>query len=391
MNRFGKLWSGALVVLSAALFIGPASSLYAQQGEPEQALELERAGKNTEAEAAWRVVAQREPRNAEAFAHLGLVQARQDHYADAVTSYRRALALNPALPGLELNLGLALFKAQDFKGAIQPFTAALKEHPGDERIIILLGMAHYGMGDYLVAIPYLRRAADYDRTSLPLRLALAHSCMWSKQYQCVLDVYKQILALNADSAEADMLAGEALDQKGDSTGAIEQFRAAVKSNPKEPNAHFGLGYLLWTQSHYPEAAEQFLAELENDPNHAQARVYLGDCYVQTNQYDKAKPVLEKIVADGHAQAMVYRDLGAIYANEGRNEDAVRELKQAIALDAGDVTSHWRLARLYQAMGQKDEAKVEFQKASTLVKRDNNQTLYDKLASSQAQQASVSSK
>ena len=45
-------------------------------------------------------------------------------------------------------------------------------------------------------------------------------------------------------AEADMLAGEALDEEGKISEATEQFRAAVKANPKEPNAHFGLGYLL---------------------------------------------------------------------------------------------------------------------------------------------------
>lgn len=378
MKLSKKLW---LFAVLAVFSVG--ACIYAQQQEVEQALALERTGRNAEAEAAWHVVVERQPHNAQALAQLGLVQARQEHYTDAVASYRRALALDPKLPGLELNLGLALFKAQDFKGSIQPFTAALEEHPGDERIMILLGMAHYGMGDYLVAIPYLKRAADHDPTSLPLRLALAHSCMWSRQYQCVLDVYKQILALNADSAEADMLAGEALDQQGDNAGAIAQFRAAVKSNPKEPNAHFGLGYLLWTLNHFPEAAEQFQAELEVDPEHADARTYLGDCYVQMNQYDKARPLLEQAAARGQEQAMVHRDLGIVYAGEGKNEEAVREFKQALALDAGDVASHWRLAKLYQAMGMRAEAGAEFQKASTLVKRGDDQTLFDKLSAANA--------
>ena len=61
-----------------------------------------------------------------------------------------------------------------------------------------------------------------------MRLTLAHSCLWSKQYDCVMEVYKEILALNAESAEADMLAGEALDEKGDDAGAIEQFRDCRK-------------------------------------------------------------------------------------------------------------------------------------------------------------------
>jgi hypothetical protein len=31
------------------------------------------------------------------------------------------------------------------------------------------------------------------------------------------------------------------------------------------NVHFGLGYLLWKQHHFDEAAKEFQAELENDP------------------------------------------------------------------------------------------------------------------------------
>src|SRR5271165_4513952 len=161
------------------------------------------------------------------------------------------------MPSLQLNLGLALFKAGKFQEAIQPFNAELIKHPGDQRLTILLGMSHYGMGDYAGAIPYLQEAVKKDTQSLPLRLTLAHSCLWTKQYQCVLDVYKQILDLNAESAEADMLAGEALDEKGDNAGATEQFRAAVRANPKEPNVHFGLGYLLWAQSRFAEAAPEF--------------------------------------------------------------------------------------------------------------------------------------
>ena len=41
--------------------------------------------------------------------------------------------------------------------------------------------------------------------------------------------------MNAESAEADMLAGEALDEMNDHAGATQQFRAAVKANPQEPN------------------------------------------------------------------------------------------------------------------------------------------------------------
>ena len=353
----------------------------AQGTDRDRALALEQSGQNVEAEQIWSAISQAEAQNVESLAHIGLLEARQEHYEAAIDHYRKALALNPAFPGLQMNLGLALFKAASFPEAIKTFSAEIRKHPGDQRLTILLGMAHYGMGDYLVAVPYLKEAASKDPQNLPLRLTLAHSCLWSKQFDCVLDVYKEILALNAESPEADMLVGEALDEKGDNTGAIEQFRAAAKAKPTEPNVHFGLAYLLWKQSQFDEAAKEFQAELDNDPTHAEARAYLGDCYVELNDYAKAKPELEKSVTADTSFALIHRDLGIVYANMGRDDDAVRELLTAIALDPKDVAPHWRLAKLYQSMGKREESKIEFAKASAM-KKESSQALYQKLSSPQ---------
>ncbi len=64
------------------------------------AFELEQNGQTVEAEAAWRSVLRVHPSDAEAYAHIGLLEARQQHYDAAVPMYRKALALNPSFPGL---------------------------------------------------------------------------------------------------------------------------------------------------------------------------------------------------------------------------------------------------------------------------------------------------
>jgi tetratricopeptide (TPR) repeat protein len=337
----------------------------AAQNPRQAALTLEQQGKNTEAEAAWRTFSKAHPVNPEPYAHLGLLEARQEHYKEAISLYRKALAINPNVPAVRRDLGLALFKSGNLHDAIQEFNRLLKDQPNDFQLITLAGMAHYGLAEYEEAVPYLKDAAESDKQSLPLRLALAHSCLWSKQYQCVMDTYHEILALNADSAEADMIAGEALDEMKDNEGSTKMFRAAVKANPKEPNVHFGLGYLLWSQKQYPEAASEFQAELANDPNHVQAMEYLADIDVQLNQMDKARALLERAVKMNSALPLVHLDLGIVYSNADRNQDALRELTAAAKLSPDDVDVHWRLGRLYRSLGRKDEAKAEFDKASTL--------------------------
>jgi tetratricopeptide (TPR) repeat protein len=364
----------------------PAQAKPTDESPRQTAIMLEQQGKNAESETAWRAVAKAHPANPEPYAHLGLLEARQEHYKEAVPLYRKALALNPAFPALRLNLGLALFKAGETKDALEQFNFLLKKaspsSPEVQRLRILIGMAHYGLGEFNEAVPYLKTAAANDPGNLGLRLSLAHSCMWTKKYQCVMDTYHEILLLNAESAEADMLAGEALDELKDHDGAIKQFRAAVQANPKEPDVHFGLGYLLWTQRQYPEAATEFQAELANNPDQTQAFTYLGDAQMRMDHPEAALPLLEKVEQTDPAIFLVHLDLGILFTDAGRQQDALRELNVAAKLRPDEVDPHWRLGRLYRAMGKKDEAKAEFDKASSITKAADD-ALIDKISGPQA--------
>jgi tetratricopeptide (TPR) repeat protein len=352
----------------------------------QEALALEQQGKNREAELKWRAIFKAHPENPEPLAHIGLLEARQEHYKEAVPFYRKALAFNPNVPGLRLNLALALFKGGELKEAVPELEILRRSAPANspdaQRATILIGMAYYGLAEYVKAAPYLKEAADYEPNNLPLLLALEHSYLWSNQFKYVLDVYHRILSLNPDSAEADMVAGEALDQLKDNAGATEMFRAAVKADPKLPNAHFGLGYLLWTQKQYPDAAREFQAELANDPKHVQSMLYLADADIQMNQINDATPLLESTIKLDPTLALAHLDLGIVDSEAERNDDALRELTLAEKLIPEDVNVHWRLARLYRAMGKKEEAKAEFDKASNLTKNSDDD-LFKKIANSSA--------
>jgi len=284
------------------------------------AVQLEQQGKTAEAEAAWSALAKAFPKNPEPLAHLGLLEARQEHYSEAIGYYRKAMALNPAMPRLRFNLGLAYFKAGQYKDALGIFNPLFKaEQPGSDeaqRLSILIGMSHYGLAEFGEAVPYLKQATAHDAENLPLQLTLARSCLLSKDYPCVLDAFHRILALNPESAEAHMLMGEALDAMTDTAGAMREMRAAIEANPKEPNAHFGLGYLLWTQGKTEEASKEFEAELDLVPGHDMAALYLADAEIQMNKLDEARPLLERVVKSNPANAMGHLELGIVLIDAG---------------------------------------------------------------------------
>jgi len=383
MDVIGVPLSRALVAVVFALAClgasGQIRDSYAQQRSA--AIALQQQGRVVEAEAAWQAVLKSHPADAEACANIGFLESQQQHYPQAVRYYRRALALNPRLPGLQMNLGLALFKAGMMKEAAAAFLPLYREanpdSPDAQRLRLLIGMADYGASDYAAAVPFLREAMARDPKDLPYRLVLAHSCLWSKQYQCVLDVYHQILNLNAESAEADMLAGEAYDEMRDHDDAIQQFRNAVKQDPRVPGVHFGLGYLLWCQNYFEEAARQFQMEAENTPGDAQTVAYWADSEVRLNHPDVARPLLERALRLNDRQELPWLDLGIIDADAGHRDSAMREFKQAARLDPSDAKVHWRLARLYKSMGLSAQAQAEFDKTRNLNKAENEQ-LVEKL-------------
>ena len=67
-----------MLAMAATYCLGQAAGAPHQQRQA--ALALEQQGKNVEAEAAWRVFLKAHPTNPEPYAHLGLLEARQEHY-----------------------------------------------------------------------------------------------------------------------------------------------------------------------------------------------------------------------------------------------------------------------------------------------------------------------
>ena len=350
---------------------------------------LEQQGRWSEAEVAWLAIAKTRPGDAEAYAHLGLLKAHEGRYGEAVPFYLRALALNPEMPEVRLNLGLAYFKAGDLRSAVASFEpllrTALEGSPEALRLTTLIGLADYGMGAYAAAIPHLQKATAADPQDLPFRLMLAHSCLWSKHYECVLATYREILILNPDSAEGDMLAGEAYDEMKNETAAIAQFQAAVKADPKAPNVHFGYGYLLWRILKFNEAENEFRSELENNPENTLALTYLADTEIRLNHSDEALSYLEHAIRIDSSIALVHLDLGILYRERERNDDALRELKAAESLTPDDPAIHWQLGRTYRTLGQKTEAMAEFEKTRSLQNAES-QSVRDKMNQLEAKSA-----
>ena len=340
----------------------------AQGSKSATAIALDQQGKYAEATEIWRGVTKANPRDAIAFASLGLDLARQEQYPDAVKAYRKALTLSPKLPGLQLNLGLAEFKQGRFDAAIPPLKAAAAEATSpalSTQAHMLLGMAYYGAAQFANASKTLKPLATADPTNIELRKVLAQSCLGAKDYDCALAEFRAILEQNPDSAAVHILLGEAYDGMKETDKAIAEFKAAEQISPNEPNLHFGLGYLYWKSQAYDDAKREFEAELATSPDDAQALAYLGDVELQRNNTEKAEALLLKSTQQSDKVRIAYLDLGSIRMQQKKYDEAVKDLQRAIAIDPSQPDAHYRLGRAYKAVGKNVLAEAEFAKTREL--------------------------
>jgi Tfp pilus assembly protein PilF len=347
------------------LAVGLSHIAVAQSATPAQAQGLEQEGKLEEARKAWRTITEQDPKDAAAFASLGVVLSRQQRYKEAASAYRKALALDPKLPGVQLNLGLAEFKQGEFESAIRPLEAALNADPSSSQAKTLLGISYYGANRFPEAIKYLEPIAQVDPDNTELHHILAQSCLFAKQYQCALDEFRKILHQDPNSAAAHILIGEALDGLGKTPEAIAEFEAAAKASPREPNVYFGVGFLYWKSNQYDQAEVRFQNQLALDPSNAPTLAYLGDIEMKRGNTDKALGHLRQAVQARADIRIAYLDLGAILTDQRRYKDAIFFLQRAVQLDPAQADAHYRLGRVYQNMGNAAAAQQELKKVQEL--------------------------
>src|SRR5262249_49863451 len=157
---------------------------------------------------------------ARAYMNLGVMQAQAKRFARAAEFFEQAVAGDPAFPRAQYSLGVSYFNAQQYEKAADPLARALAES-GDVDVRRMLALAYLNTDAYDKAAALLNDDPDKERDP-SLAYAYGLALVRSNQIPEAEAVFSRLIAAHGDTAELNVVLGQAHAQQGDYDGGIER-------------------------------------------------------------------------------------------------------------------------------------------------------------------------
>ncbi len=342
-----------------ALLLIASCAICAQSPPPEQlfkeAVQAQQRGDDALAVRKYQELLKRYPDAAEARANLGAALVKLGRFDEGIEQYRTALAKNAGNAALLFNLALAYYKKGALHEAVEQLTAL---HPdADTRVATLLGdcYARLGQDDRVVAVlaPVEKAHPDDLAVAWLLGSALIHAghrrdglqlvdlvarqgnsaeayllagqtALKLNEFERARDYADAALRLNPQLPGALTLRGTVLTYLGDTQGAIAVLRQAVAADPKDFEAHLGLGAAMHTERDLEGAREHLARARELKPDSNLALYEWARLERTEGKSEAAMKDMERVVRTDPNWAQPHIELAALYFKLNRQSDGERE-------------------------------------------------------------------
>jgi tetratricopeptide (TPR) repeat protein len=312
----------------------------------------------------------------------------------------------------QYRLGLAAVRRGELRGALRYLKAAidLDAESADYWLAYCEALAACGETATALAVAEGARqrgvsGAALDGMAARLRLASSPPDFAALHSMALRDhregrlapaaaLYRQVLALQPDFAEAHVNLGSVLQAQGAADQAIAHFRRAIALMPDFAPAHYNLGNALalagrdpmpayraaiavqpdYAEAHYnlalalekaarpQEAAAAYRAAVKARPDFAEAHVNLGVLLFAMGAPQEAIAAYDAALAVRPGFAAAHSNKGNALRAIGAPDQAIAAYRSAIAADPGFAEAHNHLGTLLRGRGRLEEAIAGYRRA-----------------------------
>ncbi len=308
---------------------------------------------------------------------LGVMRAKNSNFTDAAEFFKQASAWNPALTGLDRNMGLACYRAQLYADAIPPLERQLTAVPGDSIIRQLLALSYFLTDNYAKTVEVLQPLLKAPPADPGLLLAWGTSLVRMQQPVQAAQVFRILLEQNANNPTVHFYLGQANAQQREYANAITEYQNALQIDPHLAEVHYFLGLAYLQQSKFEPAEAEFRAELEIRPNDPATNYHLGYTLLSEGQTETAAVFLRKVVQAKPDHELARLELGRALLMLGDIAGSIENLEAARDLAPDRENTYFQLSQAYRRagrLGDAQQALAKFQKLTESNRSKRRETL-----------------
>ena len=158
----------------------------------------------------------------------------------------------------------------------------------------------------------------------------------------------------------------------DQQKAFVSFQKAVKVDPNNKEARYGLGHILARQGKLSQAEEEFRAATKIDENFSEAYTYLGVVLSMQNRWPEAIAAFRQALTNPlyTTPDLARFHLGRSLAHEGDYQGAMEAFEDALVVNPPNVPPaqlQLELGRVYYKLGFERRSRETLTKVTTLDK------------------------
>jgi tetratricopeptide (TPR) repeat protein len=355
-----------LLILTFTLTASRGQSTASRASQVHEHLERAQAAlKANDLEAAvkeFREVLALDPKNAEAYANLGVIAFFQRDYRNASQYLRHALEVDPSLVKTQALLGICERRLGEdsAQALLEKSFPRLKDKKLQIQVGMELANIYEQQGDLERTASVLRSLVDLDPDNVEVLYRA------QRVYSALADDTLNKLAIIApDSARMQLVIAERLVNGGDLKGAIEHYQKALEIDPHLPGVHFELGEALWQATPkdpgaQAEAEKEFATAIKTDGDSAGVECELGAIAFLRSDQQSAYAHYERALELNHGDAEAQLGLGKVLMSTGKPQEAIKYLRMAAQTDPLNTEAHYRLAMAYKELKMAEESRHELQ-------------------------------
>jgi len=243
----------------------------------------------------------------------------------------------------------------DWRPAIEPSRARLRQLPNDVAALRLLSEALLRSGDFarLAADlqPYVARGAA--GALLLFRYGVARAQLGDTA--AAVEAYQRAVQKRPGFGEAWLNLGSALKDLGRLEEAAEASRQAVALRPALPQAHNNLGNMLQRLGRHDEALAALDQALRLRPSYARAHANRAKSLQLLDRFDEAEAAARQAIASDPALLDGWSALGKALKAAGRLAEAEAALQEARRLGPPEASTLLELSLTLRELGRIEEA------------------------------------